>query len=193
MKISRRRMLRSTAGILTAGAFATWDVARAESPQPEKARVVSGDLAIVDPHQHLWDLSKFAWPWLKGSPLDRSFVMKDYREATAGLNLVAAVYMETDVAERYQRAEADYIVEIVRRGDAPTCAVVIGGPVGSEGFRQFITPFKGSPYVKGVRQLLFKPSGDAGLGRAWRSRSWIRYRCWGTWACVSISALPPAS
>jgi predicted TIM-barrel fold metal-dependent hydrolase len=151
-------MLCGAAGVLATGRFA----ARAAEPEPEKAPLPSGDPAIVDPHQHLWDLSKFSWPWLKGSPLDRSFVMKDYREATAGLRLVAAVYMETDVAEQYQRAEADYILEICRRGDTPTRAAVIGGPVGAEGFRKYITPFKGSPYVKGVRRLLFKPEMRAG-------------------------------
>ena len=161
MKMSRRQVLCGAAGILAAGRFAARDKALAAEPEPEKASVPSGDLAIVDTHQHLWDLSKFEWPWLKGSPLDRSFVTKDYREATAGLNLIAAVYMETDVAEPYQRAEADYIVEICRRGDAPTRAAVISGPVESEDFRQFIMPFKDSPYVKGVRRLLFKPETRA--------------------------------
>jgi hypothetical protein len=138
MKMSRRRVLCGAAGVLAAGRVA----ALAAEPDPEKAPLPGGDLAIVDTHQHLWDLNKFEWPWLKGSPLDRSFVTKDYREAKAGLNLVAAVDMETDVAERYQRAEAEYIVEICRRGDAPTRAVVIGGPVESEGFRKSIMPFK---------------------------------------------------
>ena len=41
---------------------------------------------IVDTHQHLWDVSKVRPPWLQSAgKLNRSFVMDDYRQATAGL------------------------------------------------------------------------------------------------------------
>ena len=47
--------------------------------------VNANDIAIIDCHQHLWDLTKFKVPWIKpGSLLGRSFVMKDYLEAIAG-------------------------------------------------------------------------------------------------------------
>src|SRR4029077_17407352 len=46
-------------------------------------------LPIVDTHEHLWDLTKFTLPWTKDEKtLARSFVTKDYLEATQGLNLV---------------------------------------------------------------------------------------------------------
>ena len=57
-------------------------------------------LPIIDTHQHLWDLTKFKLPWHKGDetkPLQRSFVLSDYLEATKGLNVVKTVYMEVDV------------------------------------------------------------------------------------------------
>ena len=53
-------------------------------------------IPIVDTHQHLWDLSKFQLRWLS-PPLDRSFTTKDYVEATQGLGVVKAVYMEVAV------------------------------------------------------------------------------------------------
>jgi predicted TIM-barrel fold metal-dependent hydrolase len=113
-------------------------------------------LPIVDTHQHLWDLSKLRLSWLKGSgALDRNYVMKDYLEATAGLNVVKAVYMEVDVDAEDKVAEAEYVIDICRRGDTPTCAAVIGGRPGEPGFREYITRYKGSPYIKGVRQVLF--------------------------------------
>lgn len=113
-------------------------------------------LPIVDTHQHLWDLSKLRLSWLKGrDALNRSHVMKDYLEATAGLNVVKAVYMEVDVDVEDKVAEAEYINDICRRGGTPTCAAVIGGRPGEPGFREYITRFKGNPYVKGVRQVLF--------------------------------------
>jgi len=115
-------------------------------------------LPIVDTHQHLWDLSRLRLPWLNGAgELNQSFVTKDYLAATQGLNVVKAVYMEVDVAPDQKAAEAEQIIELCRRKDSPTVAAVIGGRVASDGFKDYITRFKGSPYVKGVRQIVGKP------------------------------------
>ena len=73
---------------------------------------------IVDTHQHLWDLTRFSLPWLKDAPkLDRSFVMDDYRKATEGLGVVKSVYMEVDVEPSQQPAEAEYVLDLIRRGE----------------------------------------------------------------------------
>jgi L-fuconolactonase len=111
---------------------------------------------IVDTHQHLWDLGKFQLPWLKtAGALNRTFAVKEYREATARLNVVKAVYMEVDMPPEQQVAEAQYVIELCRSGVLPTCAAVIGGRPGSEGFAAYISRFKGTPYIKGVRHVLF--------------------------------------
>jgi len=118
-------------------------------------------LPMVDTHQHLWDLTKLRLRWLKpGTKLHRSFVMKDYLEATQGLNVVKAVYMEVAVAPEDKLAEAEYIVDLCRRTDNPTVAAVIGGEPASDGFRDYITRFKDSPYVKGVRHIPPAVKGD---------------------------------
>ena len=113
-------------------------------------------LPIIDTHQHLWDLTKFKLPWIKpGQPLARNFVTKDYLEATRGLNVVKAVYMEVAVDPSQHVAEAEHVIELCKSADAPTVAAVIGGEPASDRFAGYITRFKGSPYVKGVRQVLF--------------------------------------
>ena len=77
-------------------------------------------MPIIDTHQHLWDLDKFHLPWLKSAgPLNRSYVTKDYLEATRGLNVVKAVYMEVALAADEQLAEAEYVIDLCRRGDRP--------------------------------------------------------------------------
>jgi predicted TIM-barrel fold metal-dependent hydrolase len=120
-------------------------------------------IPIVDTHQHLWDLMKFRLPWLReGSPLARSFLMADYLSATAGLNVVKAVYMEVDLDPQQQSAEAQYILEICKQGNSPTVAAVISGRPASEGFKKYLEPFKGSHYIKGVRQVLHNPDIPAG-------------------------------
>ncbi len=115
-------------------------------------------LPAVDTHQHLWDLAKLRLPWLTGAgELNRSFVMKDYLEAIAGLNVVKAVYMEVDVAPEDKLAEAECVVGLCQQKDNPTCAAVIGGRVAEPCFGDYIARFKGSPYVKGVRQIIARP------------------------------------
>jgi len=62
--------------------------------------------------------------------------------------------MEVAVADADRVAEADFVVDLCRRGGTPTVAAVIGGRPGSDGFADYMARFKGSPYVKGVRQIV---------------------------------------
>jgi len=112
-------------------------------------------LPIIDTHQHLWDLSKFRLPWAADvALLNRSYVTADYLAATAGLNVVKAVYMEVDVASDQKLAEAEYIIDLCQRDDNPTVAAVISGYPSEPGFADYINRFAGNPYVKGLRQVL---------------------------------------
>lgn len=158
MNPSRRefvcRSVRVAVGVATGGAA---DQLLGETA-PRPVSTQGGPLPIIDTHQHLWDLSRFRLPWLKpDGPLSRSFLTKDYLQAIEGLNVVKSIYMEVAVDTRQLIAEAEYVVELCKRGDNPTCAAVIGGRPGADDFRQYIMRFKGSPYVKGVRELPSQP------------------------------------
>ena len=119
---------------------------------------------IVDTHQHLWDLSKFHLPWTKGNDvLARSFVMTDYLQATAGLNVTKTVYMEVDVHPSQQMREAEYVIDLCARPDNPMVAAVISGRPGTEEFAAYAQKFKGSPYIKGIRQVLHGPENPPGF------------------------------
>ena len=127
-------------------------------------------LPIVDTHLHLWDLQRFNLPWIqKGSPLARSFVMKDWLTATAGLHVVKAVYMEVDVDPKQQNAEADYVTAICRQNKTPMgrYAVISGRPASAD-FEKYLNRFKGNAFIKGIRQVLHTPATPAGfcLGEA---------------------------
>jgi predicted TIM-barrel fold metal-dependent hydrolase len=95
-------------------------------------------------------LSKFKLRWLS-PPLDRSFTTKDYLEATQGLNVVKAVYMEVAVPPEQRLEEAQYVIDLCRQPGSVTCGAVIAASPAEEGFEQYITRFKRSPYIKGVR------------------------------------------
>lgn len=119
---------------------------------------------IVDTHVHLWDLNRFRLPWLeKDSPLARSHVMKDYRTAIEGLNVVKGVYMEVDVDPKQHVAEADYVLEICRQANTPLVGAVIGGRPAGDDFAKYIQRFRGNRFLKGVRQVLHNAAAKAGL------------------------------
>ena len=120
-------------------------------------------LPIVDTHQHLWDLDTFSLPWTVGAGvLEQSFSQEDYRQATEGVEVVKAVYMEVDVAPHQHVAEAEYIIQQCENPETPTVAAVISGRPADEGFQAYVTQLASSPYIKGVRRVLHVPETAAG-------------------------------
>lgn len=120
-------------------------------------------LPIVDTHQHLWDLSRFELPWTEGDSLmSRNYLTADYLQATKEAEVVKAVYMEVDVAPHQKVDEANYIINVCRDQDTPTCAAVISRDPSLDGFSQFIQQFKDVPEIKGLRQVLHGPDHPRG-------------------------------
>lgn len=160
MRLHRRDFMKHT----SIGTMATASLTGL-SPLNSFAVDAKNTLPIIDTHQHLWDLTKFQPPWLSGAPeiLSRSYVTEDYLEATSGLNVVKAVYMEVDVAPNQQVEEAEHVIALSKSDDHPTVGAVISGRPNSAGFKPYITQFKDSAYIKGVRQVLHAPNAPQGL------------------------------
>lgn len=108
---------------------------------------------IVDAHVHLWDLGRLAMPWI-GPPLNRNFLLEDYRAASAGLGMSGALYVEVGVAPEQRYHEADYAVELARRRDSPLSGVVMSGDVSYGHFLRYIEGHPPRRWIKGVRQRL---------------------------------------
>lgn len=134
-------------------------------------------IPIVDCHQHLWDLSKFKLAWVKaGEPLAVSFGQKEYAAATEGLNFVKSVYMEVDVVEEQQQQEADYLIEMIKAKNTPTVGAVISGrPNKGEAFKKYASQFKGSPYIKGIRQVVHTEHTPPGYSTTKEFIEGVRY------------------
>jgi L-fuconolactonase len=149
--LSRRSLIAGTSAALAASTCTDWLTAKATDPLP-----------IVDTHQHLWDLDKLQLPWLeKGGKLGRSFVTKDYVEATDGLNVVKAIYMEVDVAEDQKELEAEHLLELCKQPDQPTVAAVIGCRPSSPDFAKYARRYRDNPLIKGFRQVMSADKFDA--------------------------------
>ena len=117
-------------------------------------------LAIVDTHQHLWNIEQFNLPWLDSEGVEmlrKNHLMSDYLKTSADANVSKTVYMEVDVAATDRVAEANYVTELCQQDDNPMAGAVIGGQPGQGGFRTYISSFKDNHYIKGVRQVLHVP------------------------------------
>ena len=149
--MDRRQFLHAGLAVAGSAALAAADTKKA-------------DLPIVDTHQHLWDLKQFKLPWIKDdSPLAKNFVLDDYRKATEGLNVVKTVYMEVDVDPAQQDAEADFVIGLCKDFDKTKMAgAVISGRPASDGFKKYVSRFKGSKQIKGLRQVLHGDGTKAG-------------------------------
>lgn len=148
--MQRRDFLKGTAAFGAAAALG------ADEPRREPLRV-------VDTHVHLWDLNRLRLPWIqRDSPLNRSFVIRDYRAAIEGQNVVKALYMEVDVAPNQLVAEAEHVLGLCRQGGSPLVGAVIGGRPDAEDFAQYLRRFRGNRYLKGVRRVLHNAATPAG-------------------------------
>jgi L-fuconolactonase len=140
---SRRDVLRISAGLL------------ASAGPVVAADAKAGGMTIIDTHQHLWDLNRFRLPWVReGTILGRSYLLDDYHAAAAGTGIEKTVYMEVDVEPSQQRAEADFVLDCCRRPETKMVAGVVSGRPASDDFKGYVTAFRGSPHIKGVRQVL---------------------------------------
>jgi L-fuconolactonase len=120
-------------------------------------------IPVIDTHQHLWDLSRFRLNWMtEGTPLSRSFLPADYAAATAGLGVVKSVYMEVDVVPAQQQAEAEYVIDLCASGRTTMAVAVVGGRPAEDGFAAYTRQFRGSLYVKGIRQVIHVESTPPG-------------------------------
>lgn len=113
-------------------------------------RKTSKPLPIVDTHQHLVDRDRFKEGW-SSPPVPGNYGMRAYLEATKGLNVVKAVYMEVAVPVERRREEALYAIELCKDKSNPTVAAVISADLRRADFEEYMAEFKNSPYIKGIR------------------------------------------
>jgi L-fuconolactonase len=103
-------------------------------------------------------------PWTEGAaPLDKTYSSNDYLNATAGLGVGKAIYMEVDVQDGQREAEAEFIIDLCQRDDNPTYGAVISGRPFEDGFRSYVDIFSNSECIKGIRQVLHADSAPRGF------------------------------
>src|SRR5258708_37097353 len=90
--------------------------------------------AVVDAHQHFWDLSRYRYPWRQDpepiafrygdySALRRSYLPADYRRDTQGCAVVKTVHVEAEWERADPVAETRWLETVAQESGLPTACV----------------------------------------------------------------------
>ncbi|MFT4956610.1 MAG: putative TIM-barrel fold metal-dependent hydrolase [Brevundimonas sp.] len=150
------------------------------------------DLRIVDPHVHLWDLSRARYGWLQDDPLPnnpagdmspiahRDYGLQDYRADTADWRVDKIVHVECGLPRGQQLAETDWLQSLAADHGFPQ-GIVAGADLLDPELDALLDAHAARPNVRGVRQivcwhpepfktytprdLLLDPAWEAGFAR----------------------------
>lgn len=147
----------------------------------------SDPLAIVDAHQHFWDLSLGRHPWLRDEPpppfrygdtqpLRRSYLPVDYRRDTSAHCVVGTVYVETEWDPADPLGETRWVHDLAAREGLPS-AVVAQAWLDRDDVEAVLAAHAACPLVRGIRHKpAAAPSPDTVVPGAPGSMSDPRWR-----------------
>jgi len=135
---------------LTSASVATLASFRVTSLLNEAVTGAKKPIPIIDTHQHIIDFERFGEDW-SHPPVAGNFNEREYEKAIKGLNIIKAVYCEVAVPTDKRHEEALYAIELCKDKTNPTVAAVIKGDLYTSDFEEYMSEFKNSPYVKGIR------------------------------------------
>ncbi len=126
---------------------------------------VGRDIRIIDPHVHLWDLSRARYAWLQDDPLPhnpagdmspiagRNYGLDDYRADTAGWTVDKIVHVECGLPRGAQLAETDWLQGLATDGGFPQ-GIVAGADLTDPDLDALLEAHAARPNVRGVRQIV---------------------------------------
>lgn len=114
------------------------------------------NIPIVDTHLHIWNLEKFRYPWLDDQTyLKRTFLMKDYREASKNMNVEKIVFIQCECEPSQYLDEVKWVTEIAETDDKRIEGIVAWAPLEKgEGVRAELEELKKNKRVKGIRRII---------------------------------------
>jgi len=119
------------------------------------------DLAVVDAHQHFWDLDRHYYPWLCDpepipfrygdySALRRTYLPEDYRRDTRAWRIVKTVHVEAEWDRRDPVAETRWL-EAVNAGQGLPTACVAFCALDALDAEAVLAAHAASPLARGIR------------------------------------------
>lgn len=127
----------------------------------ETAEPESPPLAIIDAHQHFWDLDRNRYPWLVDEPmipfrygdyraLRRNYLPADYRADTAGHRVVGTVHIEAEWDPADPVGEQRWLATLRQSTGLPTVSVAQAW-LDREDVAEVLAAQAAFPFVRGIR------------------------------------------
>lgn len=123
------------------------------------------DIRIVDPHVHLWDLSRARYGWLQDDPLPnnpagdmspiarRNYLLEDYLDDTAGWRVDKIVHVEAGMPRGQHLGETDWLQAMAADNGYPQ-GIVAGADLLDPDLDALLEAHAARPNVRGIRQIV---------------------------------------
>lgn len=106
---------------------------------------------IVDSHVHLWDTTRFRYPWLAGLPaLNRPHLLSDFTAASATFNIGKWIFVECGGDPSL--GEVDWIGDLAKTEKRIRGIVAYASLEKGEAVRADLEQLTARPLVKGIRR-----------------------------------------
>src|SRR6266850_3521080 len=119
---------------------------------------MTGNVAIIDAHMHVWDLSRHYHAWIQDDPLPphpagdvsaiagRSYLIDDYLTDVAEWDIVGAVYVECGLPDNIRMSETDWLQSLTETRGWPK-AIVAGATLEAPGVIELLEAQASRPAV----------------------------------------------
>ncbi len=126
--------------------------------------MISTILEIVDPHMHMWDLSRHYYAWLQAEPLPnnpagdvtpiahRSYLPPDYARDTQGFHVTGTVHVECGLPKEAHLSETDWLETLGAESGMPS-GIVAGAWLDHPDVEQTLAAQASRSRVRGIRQI----------------------------------------
>lgn len=121
------------------------------------------NIPITDAHTHLWDPQAVQYDWLESVPdLNKAFLIEDYNEATAGMNIQRMVYVEPNAIPSHNVKEVEWVEEVASRDSRLQGIVAHAELTDADGVDANLEMLASHSLVRGIRHnIQFNPEGFA--------------------------------
>jgi len=109
---------------------------------------------MIDTHLHLWNPSRFRYPWLDGIPaLNRQFALDDYRRA-GSVEITASIFVECATGADTYCDEAQCALALASQPESRIAGVVASVWPEREDFEENLSRLAKHSMLKGIRRVL---------------------------------------
>lgn len=109
---------------------------------------------MIDAHHHLWERTRFSYPWLAGHPvLDRDFTLEEYERTSAACGIEHSVFVQAETEPRQGLDESRWALSLAASGSC-IAGVVAWAPVESPSLPAYLDELGTPPQLKGIRRLI---------------------------------------